>query len=177
MDRKAPKLPKLIALAGLPGVGKTTLAQRLAKARNMVYLRIDTIEQAMARSTLKISPAEDAGYEVAYHVAQDNLYLGHDVVADSVNPAQVTRNAWAMIAQQCNAQFIQIEFVCSDMTEHRRRVENRRADIENHQMPTWGEVQRRTYDDWATDRIVIDTANKSIDEAYSELLEQINSLA
>jgi len=175
MDRKHLKIPKLIVFAGLPGVGKTTLAQRLAKANDAAYLRIDTIEQAMARSTLKISPAEDAGYEVAYHVAKDNLLLGHDVVADSVNPIQITRTAWTNVARQCDAQLIQVEIVCSDMTEHRRRVEGRLADIENHRMPTWEDVQNHAYDHWATDRIIIDTANKPINEAHSALLEKINS--
>lgn len=137
MDRKPPKVPKLVVLAGLPGVGKTTLAQRLAKASDTTYLRIDSIEQAMARNTLKISPAEDAGYEVAYHVAKDNLLLGHDVVADSVNPIQITRTAWTNVAGQCDAQLIQVEIVCSNKTEHHRRVEGRLADIENHRMPTW----------------------------------------
>lgn len=174
MDKK---IPKLIVFAGLPGAGKTTLARRLAEASNTVYLRIDTIEQAMLRSTLNISSAEDAGYEAAYNVAKDNLYLGHDVVADSVNPIEITRQAWEMVAQQCDAQFIQVEVICSNIIEHRTRVENRCADIKNHSMPTWGDVQNRDYDEWTTDRIVIDTADKSIDDAYSELREKIHPLA
>lgn len=174
MDKR---IPRLIVFAGLPGVGKTTLAKCLAEASNTVYLRIDTIEQAILRSTLKISSAEDAGYEAAYNVAKDNLYLGHDVVADSVNPIEITRHAWEMVAQQCNVPFFQVEVICSDITEHRTRVQNRRADIKNHSMPTWADVQNRDYDEWTTDRIVIDTADRSIDDAYCELRERMNLLA
>ncbi|HMC44045.1 MAG TPA: AAA family ATPase, partial [Caballeronia sp.] len=35
----------LIALGGLPGTGKTTVAQTLARKLAAVYLRIDTLEQ------------------------------------------------------------------------------------------------------------------------------------
>lgn len=37
----------LYIFSGLPGTGKSTLAQYLAKTLGAVYLRIDTIEQAM----------------------------------------------------------------------------------------------------------------------------------
>jgi predicted kinase len=40
----------LIAFGGLPGTGKTTLARTVASRYASVYLRIDTIEQAIQDS-------------------------------------------------------------------------------------------------------------------------------
>ena len=40
----------------------------------------------------------DSGYRAAYAVAEDNLRLGHVVIADSVNPWPVTREAWRAVA-------------------------------------------------------------------------------
>ena len=40
----------LIVFSGLPGTGKTTLAKDLAATTGAVYLRIDTIEQAIRNS-------------------------------------------------------------------------------------------------------------------------------
>ena len=40
----------LIAFAGLPATGKSTLARALAETRGGLYLRIDTIEQALRDS-------------------------------------------------------------------------------------------------------------------------------
>jgi predicted kinase len=34
---------------------------------------------------------DDRGYRVAYAVAEENLGLGRTVIADSVNPIQLTR--------------------------------------------------------------------------------------
>jgi predicted kinase len=54
--------PTLFIFSGLPGSGKTTLSKRLAKAKNAVYLRIDTVEQAMK--------------DFSFDVLCRNLFLG-----------------------------------------------------------------------------------------------------
>ena len=63
----------LIVLSGLPGTGKTTIARRLASELSAVYLRIDSIEQAIISTG---RPVEAEGYLVGYSVAEDNLRLG-----------------------------------------------------------------------------------------------------
>ena len=110
-------MPTLFIFAGLPGTGKTWLSQRLAKQRNAVYLRIDTIEQAL-RELYGIR-IEGEGYRLAYGIAADNLRLGVNVVADSCNPLELTRREWESVAQDNSATIVNIEVICSDQTEHR----------------------------------------------------------
>lgn len=89
-----------IIFGGLPGCGKSTIAQRLAGQINALYLRVDSIEQAI-RSTGILSPdpeIEPAGYMAIYRFAADNLCLGHCVIADSVNPLEITRSAYREVA-------------------------------------------------------------------------------
>ena len=119
-------------------MGKTAIATGLARGFEAVHLRIDSIEQALRNSGVTISGPE--GYEVAYAIAEDNLRLGHTVVADSVNPVEVTRAAWRKVAQRAAKRCVEIEIVCSDQAEHRRRVESRIADIVGHELPTWRQV-------------------------------------
>ena len=160
----------LLILGGLPAVGKTAIATRLARYIKAVHLRIDSIEQALRNSNVTISGPE--GYVVAYAIAEDNLRLGHTVIADSVNPVEVTRAAWRNVARQAGKRYIEIEIVCSDQVEHRRRVESRIADIIGHQLPTWQQVCAREYEPWPAN-IVIDTAGQPIKASVSALRERL----
>ena len=83
----------LIILGGLPGTGKTTIARELARQLGALYLRIDSIEQAIRDFRAVSKPLDDAGYRIAYVIAEDNLRLGRTVVADSVNPIEVTNES------------------------------------------------------------------------------------
>ena len=152
----------LIIFAGLPGVGKTTIARELARRIGAVHLRIDTIEQA-----LQSSPLSDEGYRVAYAIAEDNLRIGRTVIADSVNPLQLTRDAWREVASRAQVEALEIEVTCSDLEEHRRRVETRITDIPGMKLPTWEEVISREYHPWDRQPLVIDTVKRGVEECLS----------
>ena len=163
----------LIIFAGLPGTGKTTLARALAARTGAVYLRVDTIEHALTTSNGSGKIAGPEGYVVAYALATENLRLGRDVIADSVNPVPETRDAWRTAGEQAGAEIHEIEIVCSDMTEHRRRVETRGSDIDGFRLPSWQAVLDRDYRTWRRDRIAIDTAGRDIDDCLSELCARL----
>lgn len=120
----------LISFGGLPGTGKTTVARTLARRLGAVHVRLDTIEQAMRSCDVLKADVGPAGYAVAYGVAEDNLRVGRIVVADAVNPLQATRDAWLDVARRVGVRVREVEVICSDSGEHRRRVETRTADIE-----------------------------------------------
>ncbi|MBZ5505784.1 MAG: AAA family ATPase [Acidobacteriia bacterium] len=159
----------LIILGGLPGVGKTAIARELARQLRAVHLRIDSIEQAIRNSEALSRPLNDAGYRVGYAVALDNISVGRTVIADSVNPLAISRNAWVEVAKRAQVSAIEIEVVCSDAREHQRRVENRTTDIPGLIPPMWQEVVSRDYQPWDRERIVIDTAIRSVKQAVTML--------
>ena len=161
----------LIALAGLPGVGKTSIARELARAIGAVHLRIDSIEQAILTAGAGLEAMDDAGYRVAYAVAEDNLRVGRTVIGDAVNPLPITRDAWRDVASRAGTPFVEIEFVCSDRTEHRRRVEERLR--QGATRPTWADVEARDYRAWNREHLVIDTAGRTIDEIVASVTESI----
>lgn len=99
-----------------------------------------------------------SGYLVAYGLAADNLRLGRSVVADSMNPLLITRQAWREIAEAAGTPIFEIEVVCSDSAEHRRRIETRTIDIPDLVAPTWQQVLDKPYEGWDRPHLMLDTA-------------------
>lgn len=161
----------LFIFAGLPGVGKTTLSQHLARQFGAVHLRVDTVEQAL-RDLCRIR-VQGEGYRLLYRIASDNLRLGISVIADSCNPIKLTRDEWEQVAADAHAEHVNIEVVCSDPEEHRQRVTARVSTVPGLQLPTWDEVINREYHCWTKDRIVIDTSGKTEAASVSELLSAL----
>jgi predicted kinase len=152
---------------GLPGTGKSTLSQSLARDRQCAHLRVDTIEQALRQTGSLMTGTE--GYTVAYRLAEDNLRLGLSVVADSVNPLQITRTAWREVALRVGVPFVEIEVICSDIAEHQYRVESRSTEIAGFKLPTWDAVVKRSYEPWDTKHIAIDTAGQTVEQSIATL--------
>lgn len=163
----------LIAFAGLPGTGKTTVARVLARRLKAVHVRVDAIEQALRSCDVLKGDVGPAGYVVAYEVAEDNLRLGRIVVADSVNPVQATRDAWLDVARRAEVRVTEVEVICSNAAEHRRRVETRTSDVDGLKLPTWQAVVERHYEGWDRPHIVVDTALLGVDDQVADLIGRL----
>jgi predicted kinase len=161
----------LFIFGGLPGTGKSALSSHLAHMVGGLYLRIDTIEQAIHDGGIQITGPE--GYLVAYKIASDNLRLGLTVIADSVNPLNLTRRAWREVALQAGAAFCEIEVICSDKDEHRSRVETRSNQITGLKLPAWKDVEAREYDVWEKEHLVLDTAGQTLEESRKALKRMV----
>jgi len=115
---------------------------------------------------------DDAGYRVAYAVAEDNLRLGATVIADSVNPWPITRDAWRAVAERAAVPAVEIEITCHDLTEHRRRVEARALSDGG---PTWQDVVTRDYRPWHSPHVVIDTAGRGTEDSVAAILRALET--
>lgn len=161
----------LFILSGLPASGKSTLSKLIVKEYNAVYLRIDTVEQGLR--DLCNFEVQGEGYRLSYIIASDNLKLERNVVSDSCNPVNLTRKEWENVAKNNDCIFINIEVVCSDKEEHRERIETRESEIEGLKLPVWNDIETKEYHSWESDRIIIDTAHKSIENSFEELKGKI----
>jgi predicted kinase len=168
------KGPILYIFSGLPASGKSTLAQTVAAQLRATYLRVDTIEQGL-RDLCSVE-VEGEGYCLAYRIAFDNLSVGMSVVADSCNPIELTRREWEQVARDARADYVNIEVVCSDSSEHRLRAETRSGEVSWLRLSTWNEIENREYHDWTVERVVVDTAGRSSTQCASDLLARLSRL-
>ncbi len=165
----------LIIFGGLPATGKSTIARAVARSAPAVFLRIDVIEQAMRSSVAFGEDIGPAGYIVGHAVAVSNLRLGHRVVADSVNPWPITRDGWRSVALTAGCPVLEVEIICSDKDEHRRRVEDRLADIPGLVLPDWDKVLARDYRPWPEADLSIDTAQTEPNDAVAMIIAAIKT--
>ena len=166
----------LIVFGGLPGVGKTALGRAIAQDLAATYLRVDAIEAALRRAGItREQPTGLAAYVVAHAVAEGSLAAGATVVVDAVNPVDEARRGWRELAEQKAKPLREIELVCLDKAEHRRRVESRAADLEAHEVPTWREVQDREYEPWEEPHLIVDTSAVAPAESLAQILRYITS--
>ncbi|GAB2187354.1 AAA family ATPase [Roseibium sp. LAB1] len=169
-------MPCLTSLSGLPGVGKSTVAKTLCQRLPAFLLRVDSVEAALKRSALNIQYAEDAGYLVIAAIAAGNLSLGHDVVADTVNPVAASRKLWMDTARSAAATHLTVEIVCSDVREHRRRVEMRACDVDGLTLPDWQKVKNCDFLPWTEPRLLLDSAVQTVDQSVDTITEAVIAL-
>ena len=93
-DQKAPlerqfgdvRVPVLIVTAGLPGSGKSTIAEIIAGRLGATAISVDPIEGAILKAGIDSDqPTGLAAYLVAERMAEQVLVSGHSVVVDAVN--------------------------------------------------------------------------------------------
>jgi predicted kinase len=150
----------LIAMCGLPGAGKSTVALAVGRALGAPVMSVDPVEAAMLRSG--VDPGQPTGlaaYVVVEAVAEGNLGMGRPVIVDAVNDAPQARAQWVGLAGRAGVPVRFVEVVCSDVGLHRARLAGRGRRFEALAEPSWESVQRRqaAFEAWREPRLVVDS--------------------
>lgn len=153
----------LIVMAGLPGSGKSAIAEAIGRALKFPVLSVDPVEAAMCRAGIdRTQPTGLAAYVVVEAVASDILALGQGVVIDAVNAVELARQMWRDLANTHETELRWIEVECSDRDLHRTRLEDRNRGHRALYEPTWADVQlrRSEYEPWTEERLLLDTTRE-----------------
>jgi hypothetical protein len=81
----------------------------------------------------------------------------------------VTRSAWRQIGIRHGARTVEVEIICSDPDEHRRRAETRDPSIPGLVLPTWQEILDREYEPWDHPHLVVDTGGGDVEACVATL--------
>jgi predicted kinase len=155
----------LIVMAGLPGAGKSTIAEVIGNRLGFAVLSVDPIESAILSAGIDSDePTGLAAYLVAEAIADAALANGQSIIVDAVNAVDPAREQWIGLAQKYGESLRFIEVQCSDPELHRSRLENRNRTLAHLEEPTWHAVEQSLddYADWtgesaAVPRITLDS--------------------
>ena len=154
----------LISMAGLPGSGKSTIAQVLASRLSLPLVSVDPIETAILRAGIDADqPTGLAAYLVSETLARTVISAGGGIVVDAVNAVNPAREQWVNLAASLNEPLRFIEVICSDPALHRERIESRERTLPHLEL-TWNAVEQslEDYAEWtgksaAIARITLDS--------------------
>jgi len=168
----------LVAMAGLPGTGKTAIAEAIGARLLKPVVSVDPIESAILRAGIDADqPTGLAAYLVAETLAETVMHAGHGVIIDAVNAVDPAREQWVNLAARSGQTLRFIEVVCSDVAVHRSRLEARQRNLPHITEPTWHAVEQSLdeYADWSgpsgdVQRLTVDSVDP-LDELVERALE------
>jgi predicted kinase len=144
--------PTLVLVTGLPGTGKSTVAEVAAEVLGTAVIAHDWAMSGL-RGYPGIQAALDdidwghrmVGWSILSSLARAQLVEHRSVVLDGVARAD-QREQCAAVAREVGASFVVITTECSDRTVHRSRIEGRRRLIPGWYELTWESVERSVID-------------------------------
>jgi predicted kinase len=162
--------PQVIIFTGLPGTGKSTLAEQVARIVRAPVFAGDWLMGGLkpARAALgKLSRAEylAAWFGLLRTLVTRQLMLGQDAVVDDLVVSEDQALAWRETAARFSARLFLIECVCSDESIHRERIEGRIRGIPGWHEVGWDHVERMRAEmvTLTADRLVVDAVEPVAD--------------
>jgi predicted kinase len=153
---------RLVVLSGVPGSGKSTIAEVVGRELGAPVFAMDWLLGALTPfGGRHFDQTSEIAAELLTTLAFRQLVAGQSAVLDSPSEDIATRHRWITLAAATGARLRVVSCVCSDRELHRARVEERRRDIPGwHEAADWTDVLERLsgFVGWPIDVLTVDTS-------------------
>ena len=133
----------LYLICGLPGTGKTKVANELASLTGGVHLRTDEIRRQIFSDPAYTPGEKERVYEAMFRTAGSVLKTGTDVILDATFYNREKREEAKKLAKMAGTEMVVIEVVCDEKTAE-DRLRKRKGDASDADF----EVYRKVKSEW-----------------------------
>jgi len=162
----------LVAVCGLPGVGKTTVAETVADRLDGRLLRTDVVRKELLTDPDYTEAESRMVYGELFDRARETVASGRSAVLDGTFQDADRRDRVAALAGEVGAEFRLVKVECEEAVV-RDRIERREgdesdADFEVHRL------YRETFDPLERDHVTVDNSDglaatlRQVDEHFPE---------
>ncbi|MEW6570958.1 MAG: adenylyl-sulfate kinase [Nitrospirota bacterium] len=168
-----------IWITGLPGSGKSTIADALREADpRFVVLRMDELRQVVTPAPTYTELEREIVYRALVYAARTLTELGHNVIIDATGNLR----KWRELARQLIPGFIEVYLrcpidVCVEREKQRKETHEAPKDIYKKGAEGWpvpGMVV--PYEEPLNPEVIIDSDKTSAGEAVARILNEIMKL-
>lgn len=160
----------LVIFSGLPGTGKSTLANRLARELRWPLLCIDDVIGDVPENAG--IPFWDSKVAILLDLVNTQLELGLSVIADSVF-MNLDRFHAQQLARKYGARFLPIYVFLSDENAWRERVTKRYNELNHPDVATWERIQhqRQRFRAWEPGTALFVDSLQPVEQNYQQVLD------
>jgi len=161
---------KLIIFSGLPGTGKSTLAEHLARELRFPLLCIDDVIGEVPENAG--IPFWDSKVAILLDLIETQLKLGLSVIAESVF-MNMDRNHAQELARKYDARFLPIYVFISDDKVWEERVTTRYNEMKDKIVATWENIQhqRERFREWESETALFIDSIRSLEENFQIVID------
>lgn len=164
----------LVIFSGLPGTGKSTLANRLAQELHRPLLCIDDVVGEVPENAG--NEFWDAQIMALLNLVETQLKLGLDVIVDSIF-MNMDRHHAQELADKYDARFLPVYVFVSDEKNWKERIISRFDELNDPDVATWERIQRqrKSFRDWEPGTALFIDSLHPIDENFQRVLDFVTS--